>query len=1798
MPTQARDPLNPYVVGPAIKEEYGFYGRHNLVEAVVKVLTTTQQNSIVLHGQRRIGKSSLLHRLWRDETLKQAHVPIFFDLQLRQRFPLARILADLASAISDQLNLSVPLPDEASLAADYHQFQRVFLSEVYQSLGDKRLLILFDEFDVVVPADIADAYPADTLLGYLQYLIEEDHQRLVLVFAVGQRLDLLAEGYRRLFKGARTEPVGRLGKEDAYALLTELGGRGGISYTHEALDEIWALTNGHPYLTQLMGSEVFEHLQNQEANQASVADVDACLNPAMEHGLGGLDWFWRSFGREEQLVLAAIADLSNRHTSIDDAEVDASLQEHGLMLTEVDRRRAYSQLIQGDFLHDTGGRRYQFAVEFIRLWIVKDHPLKEVKNRLEQGSPEARSYYQLGLQAYQKGHLNEAIKHYRQAIKHDPDFPGPRLALARVLFAQDEIQAAIKEYEEAYRLDPIGAREELIEIRLGRAYVLAETGDDKEALSHTQRVLQIDPHRPEARQLLADIYLRQAAAYLEDFNLTQAQEKIRNLIQPVSVINDPGVGQRVRDLWLRYSRRLTQRKPPNWDEAQRALRGLESFELLGEAAIAFYNQIGLTKARDSLERDRLDQTLDTLEHCLLPPIPQEDIREMLERYSRRQIEAQRWHQAATAHEGLLRFVDDEQCYIALFELYRQWGDTRLKEGKFEKAIDVYQRGKNASDGSAFEQKIMDAYLRKASWHLEQHELADAELSYRQALEMSDAAAVRQQARDELETYFNGRRDGQDWERASRALTILEALGLAVEALPAMRTDLQLSRAQAELEQGPAHVAFRRLATLGGGASGQIKSMIRVYLRQKGRNGQWAAGSAALKQLSNLLTDDTQPTHWRANWLFLWAQALYPKAKAEKRPTRAKSLCRGALELAPEGTPLIDLLEGPIAATESEAQDLRHHGCALYTDITLAQAQNCLERADLTQAQTFFAEALDLRDRPAGLPETILARLQGFSQDQMNTENWELARDALDIARKLGVGDQEINRSLAGLAISQALQMFKADRMKSAFSILKHLVADIDITPEERHQVKSRVHQFSRLYAGRDRWDDARRTLHQLRKWLAPYDEEEMASLLDRLNHEHYALINGKRLSFRQTKVSPEEIAYLKREIEAAKTGSGDAQVIGKLTPEATSTWLNLLIEAHLELGRAYLTNDELEAAIQTYKDLLDIESDSVDHKAWISQSLYIYSDRMLDQQKWTDARQTLEELKSLQIPAPGSEICPDPRADGAIQRVLLEHARVLLEKDQIEKTFSQLRSLPQPWPEGEIKDIVRNYSQTRRQMGDWRQAIDALRRLDQLLASDREQAHEQQALGWLVDDLEKWGQYLEENEEFEEAAEAYREALANTYLAAQPRNIELAERYIQVILRRAGNQLKRDPLTEEPPPAIAEAINGYQEILSRPEHTPEHERQINQAVHNHALKLAETGQWGRAQEMLDHLDDLYPTPKDHDKAQFAIWRRDLALNEVRARLGEGQVALAFQRLTRLKTWLNNYGAPKAGWPDNKNEIKNLVYEFCEGWLSAEEWDMAVQALAHLAHLLPDDSEIKGRQVSALVDWGTSWQKHNNPTEALLRYERALVIAPEQDLIPITQIEEHLLATRLAQARQHLDRRELTAALAVYEQVLQQPGHHPGLTDKIRHALKSYSDSLIKESPPDWGAAGQALASLIHLKLDTPQVFEWRQALALKEIRARLQQDDLEATFTCLEAMERPWPVQAIQEIVHNYRQTRAKPDTWRLAIRVLKRLGAILAEDASAREWVVRELLALGEELEAQGSPGATQAFEAAVSLN
>lgn len=1807
-------PMNPYVVGPALKEDYGFYGRRNLITSLVNYLTqATHQNAVVLHGQRRVGKTSLLYRLERDERLQQTHLPVIFDLQQRKGFPLAGILTELAETIAHKLDLAALPSDEATLAKDHSKFRREILPQVYHHIGDKRLLILFDEFDVAVPADLADRFPAGTFLGYLQTLLEEDRQRLAFIFVVHQRVNLLAEGYRRLFRSARSEPIGRLGQAETCDLLTELGQKGQIRYTDGALETIWNLTSGHPYLTQLIGSEIFERLQGRQPQEATTEDVEACLDKAMEHGALALDWFWTGFKREEQLVLAAIAELTCRQPSINETDIDKILQENQLFLSELDRRRACTQLIEGDFLTDTGGRHYKFAVEFIRQWIVKIHSLKEVKSQIDQGSnSEALAFYQAGLRHHERGNRKEAISSFRQAVKLDPQFPDARRGLARALRFQGDVEAALNEYEEAYQLDPANAQEELIELRFDCIAKLEEGHDDETILDHTRRILRIEPHHPKARQLLGSIHLRQAGAHLDAFKPEDALDSLKNLMEPLLIIRDDDVGQRVRDLWLEYSQKLIQRKPPRWDEAQLALDMLDSLSLLDGVAGVAYNKIVLEKARIALERGYLDEALTALVTHLKPPRPIEGIKDIFYAYKDGQVEHQRWPLAAAALEGLCTLTGDEKDREALLSLYHQWGDTLLKVEKFDEAISVYQRGENGEKRSRdFRFKISNAYLRKAAWHLDRHELSEAESSYREAFANPENKLIKEEAKSKLGAYFQSRRLEQNWVGAGNVLQLLRDLALSNEDVQAWQTELYLDQARAELNQKRLDFAFEYLAKLKPSDHAKIKVMIRDYLQQEAQKGEWEAAAEALKHLEKVLINDPEVRVLRANWLFSWARAIIGKEKLGKNFIQVTSLCHEALALAPEKTPIIDLSVTAKTTAEEANKDLRREVCQWLATLSLEQAQIYLDHANLNEALKLFDEALQLLPfPPENLASAIREKLEIFSQNQIRKENYEKARHALEAILSLAVGGKEVNQMLTTLAIRQAELLFKSDEPGLAFSILNNLKAEIkDIKPQE---VMEMAYNFSRLYAGRSCWKESMQTLKGLGEWLAPLDDQALAQACNILNQERLDFIKGKRLATQTSIVTSETIEYLDKETRIIEDSYEDANTLSKWEPEVPKAWIEQFIEKSLELGEAYLFNHDLSNAIQCYKDILDQTEAMVELQQQvgyrISQSLYNYSEQLLVQnnepQKWDLAEVVLEELSNLKLPPPyGLTERPDPRVFGAIQRVILQKAQAQLQEDRVKEAFNHLKKLPSDWPEGEIKKFVWIYSDQQQAQKNWENSISALKYLDRLLIDDRE-ARDQDTLGRLVKSLLQWGQHLEyQRGDLARAAGVYYDALQHAQDLARPRSLEPASHFIDVTLKLIRDFLGRDEARQpQNKPAISEAIQHCERIVYLPEHEPEHEDQVNNLLYDHAQKLAEGGQWDRAYQLLDELHNLYQNSyTDNRNTLFTIWRRELVLAETKILIGTQQLEMAFSRLAWYKTWLAEQKAPTAIWSDGMKELKkNINYFTAQKWYPEESYELAMQTLEFLLNLLPDDPEVVGWQVETLCLWGQSLHNQNQLAEALRQYEQALNKAPDQEIVPISEIEALIVETLLDQAEQYLDlhRPNLPAAVKIYQQALQKRSNDLDPSDRIYSALKRYSDGWVRQKPPNWDAAHGALKQLVSLELNNNQVLAWHQELTLKEIEARLRNNELKVAFARLEELKRPWPIVDIQKVVHHNSQTCLEKNNGSAAIETLQNLAGILAEDASVRQWVINELMVLGEQLTQRGNTDdAGKAFKAAVDL-
>ena len=434
MPRSTVTPLNPYVVGGALSDPSGrgFYGRKDIFNFVRSSLAVEQRGPILLYGQRRIGKSSILRQL--PNHLPSDLVCIYFDLQGKASMELDQVLYGLARSMTERLNIPKPTREEAGEETFHREFFQRALAAVDGEA--RRLVLLFDEFDVVDEKLVGGNVAARRFIGYLTDLTSAEPE-LGCILVVGRRTEELSPGFNAaLIKNSLQHKIGRLSERECSQLIKELA-VDYLNFEPKALSEIYSLTAGHPFCTQVLCNTIWSRYVNDESEfpiQITFNSVMETLPLAIERGTTGLNWSFDGVTNPTQrLFLSAMAgELTRENKPVPMVTIERSLRSRQIGVDTAELARAPQELEGWDIVVKSN-EGFRFAVPMIGLWIKKERPLEQLMSEARFSNPQAYQYYELGVQAHQKGDFERAVLDYRGAIEANPVFVEAYRGLAAAL---------------------------------------------------------------------------------------------------------------------------------------------------------------------------------------------------------------------------------------------------------------------------------------------------------------------------------------------------------------------------------------------------------------------------------------------------------------------------------------------------------------------------------------------------------------------------------------------------------------------------------------------------------------------------------------------------------------------------------------------------------------------------------------------------------------------------------------------------------------------------------------------------------------------------------------------------------------------------------------------------------------------------------------------------------------------------------------------------------------------------------------------------------------------------------------------------------------------------------------------------------------------------------------------------------------------------------------------------------------------------------------------------------------------
>jgi len=365
----------PYVTGTPLKEGDVFVGRDDVFEFIKEHLIGTHQNNvIILHGQRRTGKTSVLYRM--GKMLSTTHVAVLIDMQGKP----ARGTVDFLYAIADdivyaleQQDILVDLPERKAFEeAPEFFFKSRFIRSLYAVLGDRNLLLLFDEFEELQQR-VEDGRLEPGIFQFLRNLMQHE-DRVDFIFAGTHKLEELGSDYWSvLFNIAIYKRITFLSPADVRRLITAPVAQYGLEYDPLALDAIAMLSAGHPYFTQLLLHELVVYHNESQRSYLTTADVEQAMGRVLERGEAHFKYIWAESTPPEQMAMRVLAEalVSRKESALTDIKNLCDTCGYTFGEPELE---ALGSLASRDIV-TRNGKLYRFTVPLIEKWVRHTHPV-------------------------------------------------------------------------------------------------------------------------------------------------------------------------------------------------------------------------------------------------------------------------------------------------------------------------------------------------------------------------------------------------------------------------------------------------------------------------------------------------------------------------------------------------------------------------------------------------------------------------------------------------------------------------------------------------------------------------------------------------------------------------------------------------------------------------------------------------------------------------------------------------------------------------------------------------------------------------------------------------------------------------------------------------------------------------------------------------------------------------------------------------------------------------------------------------------------------------------------------------------------------------------------------------------------------------------------------------------------------------------------------------------------------------------------------------------------------------------
>lgn len=406
---------SPYNCTGAVERKEMFFGRQDILSRIRSHLTKSQPSGVILlEGNRRMGKTSILKRILADDWLP-GHMVILCDLQgakgetqavgLKTAEIFRWITREIGCRLYDQgvETWLHNIPPRKNIKPFKKEFQdslqdafshdnpaeifETYLQDVFEWIRPNRLLIMLDEFDKVqegIDAGITSPMVPDNL----RYLIQTYRELSIMLVGSRRLKHLRSQYWSALFGLGESMVVGPLEREGAGLLVTEPV-KGRLNYVPEAKEKIVSLCACRANLIQLMCDHLFYEARKQRDRIISYKMVEKAAKDKTE-GNEHFATLWQEYCQNERqrFILTLFVQMIDKGEVVTFLSIEEELRNHGVPVSDDEIIKDIDHLLEMELIErysESEKNQYRISVPLFTDWLRREDFQIQLRKAIREG---------------------------------------------------------------------------------------------------------------------------------------------------------------------------------------------------------------------------------------------------------------------------------------------------------------------------------------------------------------------------------------------------------------------------------------------------------------------------------------------------------------------------------------------------------------------------------------------------------------------------------------------------------------------------------------------------------------------------------------------------------------------------------------------------------------------------------------------------------------------------------------------------------------------------------------------------------------------------------------------------------------------------------------------------------------------------------------------------------------------------------------------------------------------------------------------------------------------------------------------------------------------------------------------------------------------------------------------------------------------------------------------------------------------------------------------------------------------